>query len=103
MFLYLILGIAVFSAASWLAAKGLIGALPFRGRSLWIVVAGLLPTALIIIGLVIWDQIAWREYLKGPREGYMSPLVGLIYGFPWLAANLVGNMSAAVWSGKRQP
>ena len=98
---YFVLAAALLSAISWFSAIGLVRRLHSRGRSLWIVTAGLLPTALIIIGLAIWDHFAWQEYLKGPRDGYMSPLVFLLYGFPFLLGNLVMNLAAAAWAGRR--
>jgi len=103
MALYVSLAVAFFSALAWFSAIGLVRIFPARGRSLWIAASALLPTMMIVIGLVVWDRFEWHEYLKGPRDGYMSPLVGLIYGFPLVLINLICNTAAAVWSGKRLP
>lgn len=64
--------------------------------------AGTLPTLLIIACLFVRDHFEYIEYLKGPQEGWMSPLVGLIYGFPYFVANLVINFLAAGYAGHRR-
>jgi chromate transport protein ChrA len=52
--------------------------------------AGFAPTFLLIFILWVWDsQIDYSSHDQ------MSPLVFLVYGFPLVLMNLVGNLVAA--------
>jgi hypothetical protein len=64
--------------------------------------AGILPTMLIIAGLTVWHFQVLEDVRAGRQEGFMSPLVILIYGFPIFFVNLAANFLAAVSMLKRQ-
>jgi uncharacterized protein YybS (DUF2232 family) len=94
---YYLLFVSICSALSWFVADFLARRTRQRNSILKSAFAGIVPTLLIVLGLAVWDHFAWQEYLKGPRDGYMSPLVGLIYGGFHLFGNLVCNLASAFW------
>jgi hypothetical protein len=60
--------------------------------------AGILPTLLIIGALTIWHFIELGR--QAPPRMYMSPLLILLYGYPFVLANLAINMAVAYRFGK---
>ena len=63
--------------------------------------AGLVPTLLLVFALAIWQIIARYQYDRGPiHDGFMGPMVGLIYGFRLVLGNLITNMVFAFWRGR---
>jgi hypothetical protein len=94
----LFMGVAVLVGCSvvvWIAVKVLnrIG----EGWPIWAKVglAGTLPTLLIIAALTLWHVQVVSDVRAGRQEGFMSPLVILIYGFPIFFVNLALNYLAA--------
>jgi hypothetical protein len=59
------------------------------------VIAGTLPTGLMVFGLWIWHLFAYQEYHRGAQGGWMSPLLFLIYGFWFWIPNLAFNVFVA--------
>jgi hypothetical protein len=57
--------------------------------------AGILPSLIIVFLLVGWHIQATAEYAKGPQDGFMSPLLVLIYGFPLFLAYLIFSFIVA--------
>lgn len=70
----------------------------------WVKVAlsGLFPTVFIIAALFVWHEIAVAEHSRNPSEGFMSPLLVLLYGFPYVLINLAANIAAANWARHRK-
>lgn len=62
---------------------------------------GSAPTILLVVGLIVLDRHERAVYAAGPQDGYMSPLVGLLYGFPFILLNLVLNFVVAHRLAKR--
>lgn len=101
---YLILPIAVLLIAasvglSWFCMRWLGDRLNFALR---IMIAGFLPTVLIVLAIGIWHYVELAEYrTSGSLDGFMGPLLILIYGFPFFIITVVGGFIAAGSSGKR--
>jgi hypothetical protein len=57
--------------------------------------AGILPSLIIVLLLVGWHIQATAEYAKGPQNGFMSPLLVLIYGFALVLAYLIFSFIVA--------
>lgn len=70
--------------------------------ALRIMIAGFLPTVLIVLALGIWHYVELAEYrASGSQDGFMGPLLFLIYGFPFFIITVVAGFIAAGSSGKR--
>jgi hypothetical protein len=80
---------ASYALGSWLREK------PLGSRRRQWGIAGILPTLAALIALTLWHFQAEAAYARGPQTGFMSPLVILIYAFPYFALNLVANLYAA--------
>jgi hypothetical protein len=57
--------------------------------------AGILPSLIIAFLLAGWHIQATAEYAKEPQNGFMSPLLVLIYGFPLFLAYLIFSLIVA--------
>ena len=68
-----------------------------------IFVAGISPSLLIVVVLAVWHYFEYKAYLRGPQEGWMGPLLFLIYGFPYFMLNVLCNfMVAGFFSRQRK-
>ena len=93
--------VSLCSGLSWLVVAHLVRGHTNGSRGLKIAFAGLLPTLLLIVGVWVWEVIARYQYDHGPaHDGFMGPMVGLIYGLPFLLGNLSANMIIAAWRGR---
>jgi hypothetical protein len=88
--------IGVCSSVSFFAKRQLEKLFPRVREELKFFSSALLPTLITVMTLLIWDHYDYQQYLKGPQEGRMGPLLFLIYGFPWFIINLVCNFSAVI-------
>ena len=89
------------SGLAWLVAARVSRQRATANRVLKLVFAGLVPTLLIVVALTVWQVIARYQYDHGPNhDGFMGPMVALIYGFPLVLGNLVTNVVFALWRGK---
>ena len=92
--------IAATSLLSWFAARWLNGRF-FRPAS--ILIAGFAPVVLIVSAIGIWNQVELSAYrASGSQEGYMGPLLILLYGFPYFVIMVVVDLVAAASAGKRK-
>lgn len=57
-----------------------------------IIAAGIFPSLLIVAILAVWHYFEYQAYLRGPQEGWMGPLLFLIYGFPYFVMNILCNL-----------
>jgi hypothetical protein len=74
----------------WFGSKGW----PSGGR---VLAAGIAPMMLLIATLWVWDKVARAQLsTMEQQEGYMGPLLLLLYGFPFLVIMLVANVLAAI-------
>jgi hypothetical protein len=72
-----------------------------EGRLRRILIAGFEPTLLIVVALSIWQVVARMEFDRTHHEdGFMGPLVILIYGFPLILGNLCANLAVPAWFGR---
>lgn len=93
--------IVVCACVAWLVVDSLNKVWPAHWRWLKVLAAGLLPTLIIVAVLVAWHVYARIEYERGPREGFMSPLLILLYGYPYVLLNIVVSFAVA-FRGSRQ-
>jgi hypothetical protein len=93
--------IAVCAAISFFTLRQLEKSLFHLSSGFKFFFAALLPTLLMILILFVWDYYDYQEYLKGPQEGRMGPLLFLIYGFPFFVVNLACNFLAAILATRK--
>jgi heme/copper-type cytochrome/quinol oxidase subunit 3 len=93
--------IAVCSAVSFFAQRQLEQLFSRFSAGFKFFFAALLPTLLMILILLVWEYYDYQEYLKGPQEGRMGPLLFLIYGFPFFVVNLACNFLAAILATRK--
>jgi hypothetical protein len=87
---------------AFFAMRGLNKALPNVSSIAKVIAAGILPSLSIVLILIVWDYVDYQEYLKGPQEGRMGPLLFLIYGFPYFILNLLCNLYAAGYAHRQK-
>ena len=98
---YYLFFVSLCAGLAWLVAARLTRERTTAYRGLKIIFAGLLPTLFIVFGLAVWEVIARYQYDHGPtHDGFMGPMVGLIYGFTFILGNLITNMIFAVLRGR---
>lgn len=88
--------LAVSGCVVWLVVTILSQAWPASRRWPKVLLAGLTPTLIIIALLSAWHVWARIEYENAPQEGFMSPLLILLYGFPYALLNLAVNFGVAL-------
>jgi hypothetical protein len=74
-----------------------------KSRTLRVLVAGFAPSMLIVLVLSAWQVQARTEFdqtLHEPGDGFMGPLLFLIYGYPVFLAHLLMNLAVAGWAGR---
>lgn len=83
---------------SWFIARWLNGRLA-RFKS--IIIAGFAPVILIILALGIWHFMQLSAYrASGSQEGFMGPLLFLLYGFPYFVMMIAVDLVAAASARK---
>ncbi len=87
--------IAITSVVSFFGIRFLDRRMPIKYSLPKIIVAGIFPSILIVAILAVWHYFEYQAYLRGPREGFMGPLLLLIYGFPYFIINLLCNLFVA--------
>jgi hypothetical protein len=71
-------------------------------RPLKVLIAGLLPTVTTIVFIGIWHYVELENYREsGSQDGFMGPLVILVYGFPIFLLMLIADLIAAAIASKR--
>lgn len=94
----IILLISATALLSWFIARWLNGRLA-RFKS--IIIAGLAPVILIILVIGIWHFVELSAYrASGSREGWMSPLLIFLYGFPYFVIMIAVDLVAATSARK---
>ena len=71
-------------------------------RILRVAMGTLMPISLIVLTLYVWHVIDYARYEAcGIEEGYMSPLVILLYGFPYIILIVIASFVAALRADRR--
>lgn len=85
--------LAVTAGLSWFIMRLLGDRWARPGR---IFVAGISPFILILLAIGIWHYVELREYQASEsQEGFMGPLLILLYGFPYFIVMLVIDFAVA--------
>ncbi len=83
---------------SWFIARWLNGRLA-RFKSF--IIAGSVPVILVTLALGIWHFVELSAYrASGSREGFMGPLLILLYGFPYFVIMIAVDLVAAALARK---
>ena len=71
-------------------------------RPIGVGVAGLLPISLIVLALYVWERIERARYeASGSDEGYMGPMLFLLYGYPLVILIVIACFVAALRADRR--
>jgi hypothetical protein len=87
--------IALSAASSWFSMRVVERRYSHRRRSVNIFIAGVIPLLVAVILLVAWDIVLQVRYPVEGSNGNMSPLILLIYGYPYFALMLLGCFATA--------
>ena len=71
--------IAITSIVTFFAMRFLDRHMPNTYSLPKIIAAGIFPSLLIVAVLAVWHYFEYQAYLRGPQEGWMGPLLFLIY------------------------
>jgi len=94
----IILLISATALLSWFIARWLNGRLA-RFKS--IIIAGFVPVILSTLALYIWHFVERSAYrASGSQEGFMSPLLFLLYGFLYFVIMIAVDLVAAASARK---
>jgi hypothetical protein len=85
---------------SWFTARWLLGRLPGVAIA---AISGFGPLIIIIAGLALWHFVEFSAYqASGSQDGFMGPLLILLYGFPYFVIMVFLNLAAAILAVARK-